>query len=805
VNDIRYGIRTLLKNPGFAVVAALTFALGIGANAAIFSVVNAVLLRPLPFRDSDRIVRVWTSTVSEEKSNQSAGDFLDLQRENQSFAAIAGYRANLFSAVARSGQPEQLEGVYATVDFFDVLGVPASLGRTFSRTTDDPPRERLVVLSHSAWQQLYAGSRDAVGQRLRINSEAHTVVGVMPPGAEWPDGARVWVLSDKEVPPSPLDIPEGEGERDVRYFDAMARLKEGVTFSHAQQDMKRLTAIIQQRRPAAAEARDIIITPLREEIVGDIRLGLLLMQAAVGLVLLIACANVSSLLIARASGRQRELAVRAALGASRTRLVKQLLVESLLLGLIGGLCGLLLGAWLIVVLTSVLPDSVPRADGIGLDRVVATVTLVTAVLTSIVFGIAPALQGSRAEATVALKSGGERGSSGHARARSVLVVGEIALTLVLLVAAGLLLNSFLRLQRVDSGFDPEHVTVVSLVLPQSRYPTAATQMAVYRRILDGLARRGEIGASGIGFPGPLRGSNAAGSFFIEGRSMTDRSQLAFANLGSVSGGYFEAMGVPLLAGRTFADSDTAAAARVAIASLALTRRYWPGENVIGKRLKFDPDPKAPWFTIVGVAGDVRQLGLDHDATPLLYMPYAQFPLPFTNVAVRSTLPESSIASLVRSELTSIDPELPPGDVTTLQQVIDASIEQPRFRSFLIASFAVVALVLSAVGVFGLISYSVALRTREIGIRIALGAAPAQVLRPMLRQGLILGAGGAAIGLGAALLVARALASFLYGVRATDPLTFLSVTIVLLLVATLATYLPARRALTVDPITALRSE
>ena len=804
MSDLRYACRTFLKSPGFTIVAIATLALGIGANTAIFSIVNAVLLQPLPFAEPERIVRAWTTTAEEPYGSYSAGDFLDVQRENQAFEAVAGYRSGLFTAIARSGEPVPLEGAFVTIDFFDVLGVPAALGRTVSRSVDRLGEERVVLLSDKAWRQLYAGATDAIGQRLRVDSEAYTVLGVMPRGAEWPEAAEIWVLSQKDVPPSPINVETELANRDVRYFDGVARLKSGVTFAQAQQDMKRLGAVLQTRRTASAELRDLAITPLREAIVGDVRFALLVLQAAVGIVLLIACANVSSLLIARASGRQRELAVRAALGASRGRLIVQLLIESLLLGVTGGLCGLLLGAWLLVVLTGMLPQGVPRADGIRLDVIVAMVTVLTSIATGVLFGVMPALQASRADAAASLKRGGDRGSSARARARSALVVAEIALTLVLLAGAGLLLNSFLRLQQVDSGLRPENVTVVGLALPQSRYPTPAAQTGVYGRLLQGLSGRAEVEAVGVSFPSPLRANNAAGAFFAEGRPTTAAESI-FANIGSVSGRYFAAMGIPLVSGRTFSESDTASAPQVGVVSMGLARKAWPGENPIGKRIRFDDDPKEPWRTIVGVVGDSRQAGLDQEAPPILYIPYEQFPLPFTVVAVRSRVPEGTVAALVRAQLSQIDPELPLGDVSTLQGVLDRSVSQPRFRTLLISAFASIAMVLAAVGVFGLISYSVTQRTREIGIRIALGASPRQVLEPMVREGLTLAGIGVGIGLVGALLLGRVIGSFLYGVAPRDPLTFAVAGSLLLSVALLATYLPARRALRVDPIAALRAE
>jgi putative ABC transport system permease protein len=508
-------------------------------------------------------------------------------------------------------------------------------------------------------------------------------------------------------------------------------------------------------------------------------------------------------MIARATGRRRELAIRAALGAARVRLVRQLLTESLLLGVVGGATGLLAGTWLTVLLLRVLPDSVPRTSEISVDWTVAIATLVTAIVTGMLFGVMPALQASQADAATALKRGGERGS-GRAPARAALVVIEVALTLVLLAGAGLLLNSFLRLQAVESGLHPENVTVVGLMIPQSRYPNGAAQTGVYRRLLEGLSARPEIQAAGVGFPGPLRGSNAAGAFFIEGRPTTAADR-PFANLGSVSGGYFRAMGIPLLAGRTFTDSDGADSAPVGIANVALAKKYWRGEDVVGKRVRFDSDPNEPAMTIVGLVGDVRQLGLEKEAPPILYIPYEQFTLPFTDVVVRSSAPQTTVAALVRAQLNLVDPELPPGDVNTLRGVIDKSVAQPRFRTALISAFAAVALVLAAVGVYGLVSYSVSQRTREIGIRIALGARPLQVIGPMIREGLALTLGGTALGLVGALFGARLLASFLYGVGTTDPLTFSAVAFVLLGVSLAATLIPARRALGVDPISALRTE
>ena len=802
-HDLRYALRTLLKSPGFTAIAILTLAIGIGANTAIFSVVHGVLLRPLPFSEPDRIVQVWTATKDEPRGSYSAADFLDLQRENRSLSAIAGYRNALFTISVGQRDPEQLEGVYVTADFFDILGVPAALGRTFTRSQDAGGGEARIVLSRRAWEQLFGSSPTAIGARVRVDGEWHTVTGVMPGRAEWPPPARAWILAKKEIPPSPLDISGGQADRDVRYFEAVARLKPGITLAQAADDLHRVGQAIQQQHPATAAGRDVKVGPIHERIVGDVRPALLVLQGAVALVLLIACANVSSLLIARSTGRRREIAIRAALGAKRGRLARQLLTESLVLGVAGGISGLLLSSWLIGLLLRIVPEGVPRVEEITIDWVVAGITLVTALGTGVLFGVLPAIQASRSDAATALKHSGERTSAARARGRSVLVIAEIALTLVLLTGAALLTNSFLRLQRVDSGLRPDHVNVISLAIPQTRYPTAASQTEFYRRLIEGLSERSEVQAVGVGFPGPLRGNNASGAFFIEGRQSATRADRPYANIGSVSGGYFAAMGIPILAGRTFTEADRENAPPVAIVSVALGRKYWPGENPLGKRVRFGDDE--PWMTVVGVAGDVRQLGLDQAPPPILYLPYKLFALPFTNLAVRSAAPDASIASLMRAQIRAVDPEMPPGEMATLHTILNRSVEQPRFRTLLLSAFAITALLLAAVGVYGLISYSVTQRTREIGIRIALGAQPAQVVGPVIREGVTLAFVGLALGLAGAFIAARALSRFLFGIGAGDPVTFAGVSVLLLAVALLASYIPSRRAMRVDPIVALRAE
>ena len=797
----RYAVRTLLKSPGFFAIAVVTIALGIAANTAIFSVVNGVLLRPLPIRDESRVVKVSTSTQNEAESNHSAGDFMDLRRLNRSLETIAGFREDVVAVATTPGEPMLFAAAWVTSEFFDVLGTPAAVGRPFLGA-DNAAGQKLAVLSHEAWQKLLNSDPTAAGRPIRINGDAYTVAAVMPDGVAWPQKAQVWMLSPLAVPPSPINVKDPLTNRDVQYFQAIARLKSGVTFDQARDDLHAVAEGI-QKATSAVGSRDIRITPIRETLVGSVREALLVIQGAVGLVLLIACANVSSLLIARATGRRRELAVRAALGATRGHLIRQLLAESLVLGMAGGILGLLLSSWLVVLLLKVVPRGLPRTDAIRLDTTVMFVTLLASLATSVLFGILPALQASRARAAHVIKESGERGSS-RARGRSALVVAEIALTLVLLAGAGLLANSFLRLQRVDPGFNAEQVMIGHIMLPQTRYHESEDQVRLYRQLLGGFGERAELRA-GIGFPGPFRAASANGSFDVEGRIAASRADRPFAYLATVSGGYFEAMGMPLMSGRTFTDRDVENAPGVTIVSASLARKYWPGENPVGKRLRFDDDPKAPWITVVGVAGDARQLGLAKEPPPLLYFPYGQFTLPFTSVAVRSALPPATVASLMRAQLAAIDRDLPFGDIEPLKNDVDENMDGPRFRAMLIGVFALLALVLAAVGVFGLVSFTVAQRTREIGIRVALGAAPRQVLFPVVREGIVLALSGIALGLAGAFLAARALSAFLFGVGATDPLTFGGVALMMLIVATLASYIPSRRALEVDPVVALRAE
>ena len=807
VNDLRYAIRNLLGNPSFTIVAVVTLAIGIGANTAIFSVVNGVLLRPLPYPDATRLVRIWSSTASEPKSAFAPGDFLDFERDNHTLAAIAAYRDDALTITAPGGEPARVQGARVSVGYFDVFAMPAAIGRTFNRSSDTKHNEPLAVISHETWLQQFASDLQIAGRRVRIDGAPHTIVGVMPQAFNFPEGAKIWILSEKPVPLPPIDVA-GDllSNRDVHYFQVIARMRSDASREVVRSDLQQLADDLGRRFPESNGGRGISIQPLGDTIVEDVRFALLLLLGAVGVVLLIACANIASLLLARASGRQRELAIRAALGAARGRLVRQLITESLMLGCVGGIGGLLLGYWAIALLLAIIPDGIPRVEQIELDSRVAAVTIAAAFVSALLFGAIPALQASRADASLVLREADRTTAGGRRRAktRAILVLCEIALTSILLVSSGLLLNSLIRLQHVDPGFRSDQVTLISLPLPLARYPDGKRQAAFYRRMLEALESRSETQSAAILFPNPLQGRNAQGTFTIEGQPPRPRADRPFTALASVSKEYFRTLGIPLITGRPFTDKDRDPAPAVAIVNTTFARKYFAGQDPLGHRVRFG-DSADDWITIVGVAGDSRNIGLKDPPTPVLYLPYDTFPLAFMSIAVRSTAGPGVVASTARREAKNIDPDIGIDRIMPLSDVVHESVAEPRFRTLLLSAFAVIALVLAAVGIFGLISFTVAQRTREIGIRIALGARPDQVVGSVVREGLVLAGAGLALGIAGSLAATRVLETFLYDVHGTDPLTYAAVAVVLIGVALMATYIPSRRAARVDPVHALRAE
>jgi predicted permease len=810
MSDLTQALRSFSKSPGFTTVVLLTLGLGIGGSTSIFSVVNGVLLRPLPYANPDRIVEVRvTRTGSTDNQAHTPGDFLDLQRDNVSLAQLAGYRGDVIDIVATGAEPTRLDGALVTAAFFDVFGVPAQHGRTPSAATDKPGGDRLVVLSDGAWRQNFGADPAIVGRMVRVNGEPHVVVAVMPAGFNWPTGTEAWALSPLPVPPSPIQAPGDLLEqRELRYFNAVARLRDGVSTAQGEEDLGRIAKRLGEQYQVSA-GRHFALQPIREQLVGDVRQGLLLLLAAVGCVLLIACTNVAGLLIARGVGRQREVGIRTAIGASRGRIVAQLLTESVLLSLMGGALGLLFATWGTAGLVAIIPDSIPRLDEVRVDAGVAAFAIAVSCVTGVLFGIAPALQTSNINVIELLRDGG-RTAGGHAtrRMRSVLVSAQVALALVLLITAGLMINSFVRLRSVDAGYRMEETVTADVVLPGSRYENLAQQSGFYKQLLERLERAQPGQTTGLIFPKPFSGSAGNASFELEGMPALPDRDRPRAALSIATPKTFAALGIPLVSGRSFTDADVEKAPGVVVINQSFARMYWPGENPVGKRLTFDRRLEAKevdWSTVVGVVGDTRPRALDVAPQPTVYFSYQQFSLPYMAVVTRGTDDVGTVARSMRASMREIDPDLPVDEVRTLESSASDSAAQPRFRTYVLAGFAAISLLLAATGLYGLLSYSVSQRVREIGVRMALGAKPGDVLRLVVGEGMKLVAIGTIAGLVAAVASGRLVAALLFDVTATDPVTYGVVTGVLALVAFGACYLPALRAARVNPMSALRAD
>ena len=814
IQDLRYGLRMLARNPGFTAVAIITLALGIGANAAIFSVVNAVLLRPLPFLAPDQLVRVESIRLpANAPDNASYPDFLDWRARNHVFEGMAVFRTNNFTLLGRA-EAANVQGAVVSADLFRILGVRPSLGRAFLPEEDKPGAADggdAVTLSHRLWRQRFGADRNIVGRTINLDSRSFTVIGVMPPGFQFPIQAEpidLWTTIAVDI-----GGPNGgrgmADQRGAHYLDVIARLKPSVSVAEADAEINTIFSALGKQHPNDSAHRGARIVPERDQLVGDVRPALLILLGAVGCVLLIACANVANLLLARATTRQKEVAVRSALGASRGRVFRQLLTESVALSVLGSTAGLFLAVWGTNFLLRLIPEDVPRLTEVHLDGQVLAFTVVLSLLTGLLFGLAPAVQASKTTLTESLKEGGRGATEGlhRNRVRSILAVTEVAAALVLLVGAGLLAQSFLRLEHVDPGFDPHHVLTFALTLPDARY-SGARQVDFFQQVVAHVGRLPGVRSASAGGPLPLSRDEIDARFDIEGRSVpvSERPRTGYT---WVEPGYFRTLGIPLLKGRDFAAADNLKSRPVLIINEALARRFFPNEDPIGKRIEpgiGNGYPKGPPMReIVAVVGDIKQNSLEAPSSPNVYVPLAQSPLDFMTFVVRTDVTPESIVGSVRNQIREMDKDLPMGSVKTLDQYLSQFVAQSQFNTLLVGLFAALALLLAAVGLYGVISYTVSQRTHELGIRMALGAERRDVLRLIVAQAFVLTLIGVCIGLLAAVALTRFLATLLYGVRPTDPVTFFGVSLLLGGVSLFASYIPARRAAKVDPMVALRYE
>ena len=802
IQDLRYAARMQRKNPAFTIVAIFALAVGIGANTAIFSVVNTVLLRPLPYKDAERLVMVWedASRHGYPRDTPTAANFIDWRTQNTVFegmAAILGQSFNLTGA----GEPERLWGRAVSASLFPLLGVEPQLGRVFTNSEDQVGSNHVVVLSHALWQRRFGGDNGIVGKTLNLNGAPYTVVGVMPARFEYP-------TTDDDLWTPMAFTAEQAADRNTHYLQVVARLKPGITLAQAQTEMSTIAARLEQQYPQSNTDVGAAVTSLHEYMVGDIKPALLILLGAVGLVLLIACANVANLLLARAAVRQKEIAVRVALGARRGRLVRQFLTESVLLATVSGVIGLGIAYGGLILLRAFIPATISQAKQASIDLKVLGFTLLVSTITGLVFGLAPAIQAARFNQTETLKEGGRdsaTGSSGK-RIRGLLVMTEVAVSLVLLIGAGLLINSFLRLRNVDPGFRTDHVLTMRVVLPSPKYDFQR-RTAFYSDLVQRIGALPGVKSAAVTSDLPLYRQGNEIVVGIEGRPALPPGQELIIGTRIISPKYLDTMTIPMLSGRQLSDQDTPTSQRVALISETMAHRVWPNEDPIGKRLATgNIERPEDWVQVVGVVKDVHQYELTAEPKPQMYLSYRQidFFAP-EDLVVKTDVDPASIAPAVRDAVWEIDKDQPVSHVKTMDEVLLDSIAQQRFSMLLLAIFAAVALTLAAVGIYGVMSYSVAQRTHEIGIRMALGAQTGAVLRLAVGYGLKLVLAGVAIGLIAAFALTRVMSTLLYGVTATDPTTFMLISLLLVVVAAVASYIPARRATKVDPIIALRYE
>ncbi len=800
--DLTYAARMLRKNPGFAAAAVVTLALGIGANTAIFSICNAVLFKPLPYAEPDRIVTLWERMRDGRLSTVAQANFVDWRNESRSYSDMAAVNSLSF-ILGGQGEAARLAGAGVSSNFFPLLGVRFTLGRNFLPEEDRPGQNRVAILSHRAWQEWFGADRDISGRQITLNDNSYTVAGVLPANFQFASNASEFQARSQADIWAPLALDPQKLQRGSHPLRVIARLKPGVELAQAQAELDVTAAKMARLYPADNRDKGITAVPLAEQVTGSVRVALKTLLGAVGLVLLIACANVANLLLSRAAARQTEMAVRVALGASRGRLAQQLLTESLFLASIGGIAGFLFAQTAIAVLSPHLPADLSRAAGITVDARMMVFTAVISMATGILFGLGPVFGMRRISAGESLKQS-NRIAGTHAGLRNGLVVAQIATAMILLIGAALMAKSFWALVRVSPGFRSESIVTARLSLPRSRYPDNRRIAAFERELLDGLRRRPGIQSAGFTTYLPLSGSDNGWAFFIEGRPPLPVGMYNMAKYRPVSAGYFETIGIPLLRGRWFTPADTAESPWVVVISDSMAREYWGTENPVGRRLHF---AGPTWRTVVGVIGDVLHEGLDGEAKAEMYVPVEQA----ANIesgptlVVRTSLDASAAAAELRGAVSAIDRTTPVDRIETMEQLVSGSVAQPRFRTVILVAFSMLALVMASIGIYGVMNYLVIQRTREFGIRLSVGATEADVLRLVLGRAAALIAAGTCLGLAGSFLLVRLIAKLLFGTSPLDPLTFATAPILLAGVALAASYIPARRATRVDPMVALRHE
>jgi putative ABC transport system permease protein len=802
--DVRYAARGFLKSPGFTAVALVALALGIGANTAIFSVVNAVLLRALPYRDADRLVAMWEDNrnANHPRNTISPTNFLDWKSQAKSFEGMAAFYDRRFNLTG-AGDPVAVPSQVAETNLFTVLGANPLLGRTFTEEDGEKGRGNVIVLSYGFWQRQFGGATDVIGKTVTLEGAPVTVVGVMPTDFKW------FVKENSQTgKPAELWVPTRLRAVPGRYLSAVGRLKPGVSLAAAHDEMNAVMAHIGQERPEYNTNMGATLVPVREQLAGEIRTPLLILLGAVAFVLLIACANVANLMLARAASRSKEIAIRAALGAGSRRIVRQLLTESLLLSVVGGLLGIGLATWGVDALVALSPPNLIGAAQVGVSLPVLGFTLLISVLTGVVFGLMPALEASRTDANDALKEAG-RGNTGSRRSRftrSAFVVAQVALALVLLVGAGLLVRSFKRLVSVDPGFDPSHLLTMRVQLPVRKYKEDSQVVNFYRQATAQIASLPGVRSVSVANYLPFyTGLGARTRFWIDGQPAPPPGNEPATDVRVTDENYFRTLGIPVLQGRAFTAQEAAEDRHTIIISEALARKYFPGENPLGKRIAVEMMDQPPMNEIVGVVGDVRYDKLDGETYPMVYWTHPQLTYSEMTFVVRTDGDPVSVAGAARGVIQSIDPQQPVADVRTMESWIGESVARARFGTLLLTVFSSLALALAAVGIYGVMAYTVAQRQQEIGIRMALGAQTSDVLQMIMRQGMGMTLVGVALGLAGGLALTRVITGLLFGVSATDPVTFAAVALLLTLVALVACLVPARRAMRVDPMTALRYE